>query len=176
MSRSVAFVRNIMVGRQGLTRELLIHLFLDAGADTPVSHLTTGNVSFGLTGSAAELRESVERDLAHILGRPEPVFIRTLASLRRAVAREPFADPPIRDVYERCVTFTDEPVKGLELPMTTPRGDAVVFAVNGRELYSVTRFLDGRAGTPSRLLERVLPRPFSNRNWNTVERIVRKHA
>jgi hypothetical protein len=38
--------------------------------------------------------------------------------------------------------------------MTTPRRDAVVFATGAREVFS---------------------RPVTTRNWNTIERIVRKH-
>jgi uncharacterized protein (DUF1697 family) len=175
MVRSVAFIRNVMVGRQGLTRDVLLRIFLDAGAHEPVSHLATGNVSFDLAEHPRQLQAAVEQGIERVTGHGEPVFIRTIAELRRQIARDPFADPPIDDVYERCVTFTAQPVKRLTLPMTNPRGDAVVFAVNGREVYSVTRLLNGRAGTPSKLLERALGRPFSNRNWNTVERIVRKH-
>jgi uncharacterized protein (DUF1697 family) len=172
--RRVAFVRNVMIGREGLTRDVLLRVFLDAGADAPVSHLATGNVSFGLAGPCEHLREAVESGLARVLGRPEPVFIRTLAALRREVRKEPFADPPFDDVYERCVSLTDEHLNGLALPLTNARGDVVVFAVRGREVYSVTRRIDGRAGTPSTLLRRVLTRPFSNRNWNTIEHIVRR--
>jgi uncharacterized protein (DUF1697 family) len=176
MSRSVAFIRNVMVGRQGLTHDVLIDVFLAAGAKDPVSHLTTGNVSFDPTGRARDLQLAVERGLAEVIGRAEPVFIRTLAALKEDAARAPFAEPPFEDIYERCVTFTDRPMRGLELPMTTARADVVIFAVNGRDVYSVTRLVGGRPGSPSKLLERALGRRFSNRNWNTIERIIRKHA
>src|ERR1700722_16254740 len=137
MVRSVAFIRHVMVGRQGLTRDVLLRIFLDAGADEPVSHLATGNVSFGLAEHPRRLQTAVEQGIERVTGHREPVFIRTIAELRRQIARRPLADPPIDDVYERCVTFTAHPVKGLTLPMTNGRGDAVVFAVNGREIYSV---------------------------------------
>jgi uncharacterized protein (DUF1697 family) len=175
VARSVAFIRAVMVGRQGLTRAALLDVFRDAGADDPVSHLTTGNVSFGHSGSTRALQQSVESGIARILGRHEPVFVRSIAALRREVARDPFADPPFDDIYERCVTFTDVPTQSLVLPMTTPRGDAVVFAIGARAVFSVTRQIDGRPGNPVRLIERALGRPVTTRNWNTVERIVRKH-
>lgn len=165
-----------MVGRQGLTRDALLRVFVDAGADEPVSHLTTGNVSFGYDGSTRGFQRDVEAGIANILGRREPVFIRSIAALRRAVAKNPFADPPFADVFERCVSFTDVSAKSLELPMTTPRGDAVVFAADARAVFSVTRQVDGRPGNPVRLIERALGRPVTTRNWNTVERILRKHA
>jgi uncharacterized protein (DUF1697 family) len=163
-----------MIGREGLTRDVLVRMFLDAGADAPVSHLATGNVSFGLTGPSAPMRSAIEAELAKVLGRPEPIFIRTLATLRRDVRNQPFANLAFEDVYERCVTLTDERVDGLTFPLTNARGDVVVFAAHGRDVYSVTRRIDARAGTPSALLRRRLTRPFSNRNWNTIEHIVRR--
>jgi uncharacterized protein (DUF1697 family) len=165
----------VMVGRQGLTRDTLLGVFCDAGADEPVSHLTTGNVSFGCVGSSRALQKAVEQGIAGVLGRREPVFIRSIATLRRAIAQDPFADPPFADVYERCVTFTDVSATSLVLPMTTPRRDAMVFAAGAREVFSVTRQVDGRPGNPVRLIERALGRPVTTRNWNTIERIVRKH-
>jgi uncharacterized protein (DUF1697 family) len=163
-----------MIGREGLTRDVLVRMFLDAGADAPVSHLATGNVSFGLTGPSGPLRRAIEAELAQVIGRREPIFIRTLAALRRDVRDDPFADLAIDDVYERCVTLTDERVDGLTFPVTNARRDVVVFAAHGRDVYSVTRRIDGRAGTPSALLRQRLTRPFSNRNWNTIEHIVRR--
>ena len=127
-----------MVGRRGLTRDELLRVFRDAGADDPVSHLATGNVSFAYNGPVAPLRERVEAGVAGVLGTREPVFIRTLAALRLEVATDPFAKPPFADVFERCVSFTDVSTAGLELPMTTPRGDAVVFSARAREVFSLS--------------------------------------
>ena len=102
-------------------------------------------------------------------------FLRSLAALRREVGKAPFADPPFADVFERCVSFTDTSANGLVLPMSTSRRDAVVFAARAREVFSVTRRIDGRPGNPVRLIERALGRPVTTRNWNTIEHIVRKH-
>jgi len=174
--RSVAFVRNVMVGRGGLTRDVLVGIFADAGADRPVSHLATGNVSFGDTGDATDLGEHVERAIASVIGRHEPVFIRTIDDLRRRIEDDPFRSPPFDDVHERCVSFTRAPVGGLELPMGTTRGDAVAFAARDGGIYSVTRLVGGRPGTMGKVLERALGQPVTTRNWNTVELIVRSQS
>ena len=42
----VAFLRNVMIGRKGLERELLIRTFVACGASSAVSVLATGNVVF----------------------------------------------------------------------------------------------------------------------------------
>jgi len=164
-----------MVGRQGLTRDALVGAFRAAGADDPVSHLATGNVSFSFPGRTRALQLRVEDAIGEIIGRHEPVFIRTLGALQRGIAAEPFSGLPYDDVCERCVSFADASPEGLLLPMTTPRGDAVVFGAGAREVFSVTRRIDGRVGNPVRLIERALGRRVTTRNWNTVERIVRLH-
>jgi len=170
--RSVAFVRNVMVGRNGLTREVLLGIFTGAGAEGPVSHLGTGNVSFGQDDDPPGLAGRVEAAIASVIGRTEPVVIRSIEHLRAEVERDPFRDPPVDDAYERCVSFTVGPVIGLDLPMATPRGDAVAFDARDGDIYSVTRLVGGRPGTMGRVLERALGRPVTTRNWNTVELIV----
>src|SRR5215213_6116819 len=44
--RWVAFVRNVMVGREGLRREVLIDLAREAVGTNVTSHLSTGNLTF----------------------------------------------------------------------------------------------------------------------------------
>lgn len=176
LPRSVAFVRNVMVGRNGLTRDVLLGVFAAAGADAPVSHLATGNVSFGWAGDSEDLAERIEQAIAGVIGRSEPVFIRTVEQLRRCVDHNPFRSPPFDDVYERCVSFARGPVSELALPLATARGDAIAFAARERDIYSVTRLVGGRPGTMGKVLERSLGHPVTTRNWNTIESILRHHA
>jgi uncharacterized protein (DUF1697 family) len=176
MTRYAAFLRAVMVGRAGLTRDNLLAAFEHAGADDVWSHLATGNVSFSYAGTLTVLRSEVEASLHEIHGRPKPIFIRTVAYLAAEIVRQPFASVPAGEVYERCVTFTDDPVGPLELPITAPRGDAVIFAATPSEVHSITRLVAGRPGNPNLLLEKRLHRLMSTRNWNTVEHVVHKNA
>lgn len=173
MPRSVAFVRNVMVGRAGLTRDVLVEIFAAAGAEDPSSHLSTGNVTFLTVDDPAELAERAEVAIANVIGRVEPVFIRSIDELREQMDDDPFRDPPFDDVHERCVSFTTGPANALDLPISTTRGDAVAFAARDEDIYSVTRLVGGRPGTMGKLLERALGRPLTTRNWNTVEYVVR---
>jgi len=165
-----------MVGRAGLTRDVLLGIFADAGLDRPVSHLGTGNVSFGQAEVDDDVSEHLERAIAMVIGRTEPVFIRSIDQLGRLIEGEPFRNPPFDDVHERCVSFTRGPTAGLELPLATPRGDAIAFGVREGDIFSVTRLVGGRPGTMGKVLERALGHPVTTRNWNTIERIVRDQA
>jgi uncharacterized protein (DUF1697 family) len=177
-SRYVAFVRNIMVGRYGLTAEVLRQIVVDAGGRQPRSHLATGNLAFTASPEClVEFRQLVEASIASVLGRREEVFIRSVAALVSAVESDPFGGMVSGGVHERCVSFLPPgSVVGLSLPVRTPRGDAVLFAVRGDEVFSVTRLVAGRPGQPGTYLEAALGLRVTTRNWNTVERIARMEA
>jgi uncharacterized protein (DUF1697 family) len=165
-----------MVGRNGLTRDVLVGIFAEAGVDSPTSHLGTGNISFGQTQVSTDFSERIEQAIAAVIGRTEPVFIRSIDQLRKYVEDDAFRIPPFDDVHERCVSFTQGSIAGLELPLATARGDAIAFAARDGDIYSVTRLVGGRPGTMGKVLERTLGHPVTTRNWNTIESIVRHQA
>lgn len=172
----VAFVRAVMIGREGLRREVLLGMFDRAGAAHPTSYLATGNVSFAVDPARlGEVVDAVEADLAALLGRATPLFVRTLDELRDLVASDPFADPPMPDVVGREVTmFRDRVPAHLDLPIESPRGDWVVFAAREREVLSVQRLVDGRTQSPGGRIERLAGQTATTRAIGTIERIVAK--
>lgn len=65
------------IGRQGLTRCVLLDAFSSVGAAHPISQLSTGNVSFECAETAvAEIRAAAQRRVAAVVGRNEPIFVR----------------------------------------------------------------------------------------------------
>jgi uncharacterized protein (DUF1697 family) len=164
-----------MIGRAGLHRDVLLRVFADAGAIDPRSHLATGNVSFGWDGDdVSGLIAATQVGIAAIMGRFEPLFVRSVATLRSAVQSGPFQTTPIGDVGHRCVTFTETPGH-LELPLVSPRLDAYIFDTRGTDYLSVTRLVGGRGGNINRMVERAMSCSATTRNWNTIERIVKLH-
>jgi uncharacterized protein (DUF1697 family) len=164
-----------MIGRANLHGDVLLGIFADAGARDPRSHLATGNVSFDSdSDDMSELIAATQAGIASTMGRFEPVFIRSVAALRRAVLSEPFRDAPVTDVGHRCVTFTQTAVH-LQFPVVSRREDAYLFGVRGTDVLSVTRLVDGRGGNVNRMVEQAMSCAATTRNWNTIERIVRLH-
>lgn len=173
--RFAAFVRNIMLGRAGLSAKILLSAAEAAGGDGARSHLTTGNLTFSAPPDRlAAITASVEESIASIIGRKEEVYARSMASLARQVDSDPFNEVAAEDIYERCVTFLSmsTPI-ALELPMETPNRDALLFAASPGQVLSITRLVRGRPGKPGRLVESAVGVRATTRNWNTVERIVR---
>jgi uncharacterized protein (DUF1697 family) len=110
-----------MVGRNGLTKDVLLGIFSDAEAEEPASHLATGNVTFQTDGDSAAVRNRVEREIERVIGRLKPVFIRSIEHLRWQIENDPFEDAPFDDVYGRCVSFTSGPAIEIDFPLATPR-------------------------------------------------------
>jgi uncharacterized protein (DUF1697 family) len=164
-----------MVGRAGLSAEVLRRAVEEAGGDAPRSHLATGNVTFAASPDRLDaIAAQLEEKIASVIGRREEVFIRSLDALATAVASEPFAHVMADDVYERCVTFfRTEVTPALAIPTQTERGDAVLFDTGPGQVFSITRLVGGRPGQPGRVIEAALGVRATTRNWNTIERIVR---
>lgn len=160
----VAFVRNVMVGRGGLTATVLLDAFSRCGAETARSFMATGNVIL----QTARDPEQLAMDASQTLG--EPVFIRGLAELARLEAGRPFDATP-SGYHERLVTFFPTGLRVVpRAPLRGQRGDFEIFAVGTREAFAFTRLVGGRPGNPTRVLEQLLGVKVTTRNWNTVVR------
>lgn len=177
VSTHIAFVRAVMIGREGLHREVLLDMFRAAGATEVVSYLATGNVSFRIDDAdVGEAVDRVEAALERLLGRPTLLFVRLLADLADLVESDPFADAPFDDVYARLVTFLPIPPPPVpELPTTATNGDWSVFAAGPAEIFSVTRaWPDRQPQDPGGVIQRAVGAPVTTRAIGTVERIVSK--
>ncbi len=176
--RHIGFIRNVMTGRNGLTAQRLIDIITSSGGSGPASYRGTGNIAFDAPLDDLDpIIERIEVGIAAVIGRREPVFVRSLDDLARAASTDPFAHPPIDDVHERCVTYLQSTASELApLPVTSSRGDLIVFEVDGLDVYSVTRLVDGRTTSPAPLLQRVSNALATSRNWSTIEFILDKEA
>ena len=174
----VGFVRAVMLGRNGLHREVLLDIVERAGGHDGASYLTTGNISFRcepaeLDDVVAEIEVGIER----VVERPTPVMMRSLDQLLSLIERNPFASSPHPDPRAKLVGFVrDRVVATLDLPIDSPNGDYSVFAVDGGEIFSITIDNGGRVQDPGGLIERLVDEPLTTRAWRTVVTIVDKLA
>lgn len=178
MTPYVAFVRNIMQGRRGLTKDMLVQAFVQAGATEAVTHLTTGNVSFRLDKEQPALfRRKVEHALEAILGKKEPVFVYSLGVLSRIDFDGIFGNYACEEVYERCITFTDGCFfHEEELPVRSANKDVEIIRIDGSFIFSITRLQNNKPGGPNKWVERQSGKPASTRNINTVKRVLKCRA
>ncbi|NNF87929.1 MAG: DUF1697 domain-containing protein [Acidimicrobiia bacterium] len=172
-TRYVGFVRNVMIGREGLHRPVLVEIFRAAGAAEPRSYISTGNISFSAQDKdVSDMTGTVEDRIAEVIGRHEPVFVRSVDYLRDLVASDPFATSPVSDPVDRTVSFTRDPLGDIELPVWSRRADVALFRATEREVFAVGRLVDGRTSGGGGLVEKTIGQPVTTRSWNTVLRIV----
>lgn len=166
-----------MVGRNGLTREVLISTLEAAGASGVSSFLATGNLVFGAEEDT--LADIVIRVSGLLLQRQnvrEPIFVRSLQYLEEMTVSDPFAAAPTDAIYEQCVTFLTNDFHDLgSLPIVSSRRDVEIFAHVNSEAFSVTHMIDGRTGNAGALIERLTGYKVTTRNWNTIIRLLDKY-
>lgn len=165
-----------MIGREGLTRQVLLGFFEEHGATDPVSYISTGNVGFTCGhGELDGVVGRVEESIAGVIGRSEPLYVRTLDRLVKIAGGAPFVGPHADAASERVVTFTRDPIAiDVELPLVSERGDVAIIRVDEREIYSVSIMVDGRTRAPGGIIERLVGSRVTTRGWNTVQRVVAK--
>ena len=167
-----------MVGREGLHRQVILDIFEDAGARDPRSHLATGNVSFGLGRARIEgVAAKVGAAMTEVVGRDIEVFIRSLDQLRAVDAEGIYATAPFEPLH-RLVTYFHEPpaLDSIEIPGLIQKGRTAVLEVDGRDVYSVAREVDGQIGAPGGLLEKLTGQRVTTRAWSTVQKIIDKNT
>jgi uncharacterized protein (DUF1697 family) len=168
--RFVGLVRNVMLGREGLHRDVLLRLLDAAGGRRGSSHLTTGNLMFDAEPAQLDaVVERLESGIAAVIGRREPVVVREAAWFRDLVAADPFAAFPL-DRWELAVAFLALRAAPLD-PATVPRIDGLeAVAVRPHELLMAGRRDVRRPGATY-----LLPRPWrdhaTTRSWGTVRRL-----
>ena len=169
-TRYVALLRGINLGRArqvGMPR--LVEVLAARGHEDVRTHLRSGNVvlhsSLGETELAADLSKTIEEEFGfHV-----PVVVRTGAELAAVVAGDPFVTVAT-DPARYLVTFMAEPPDPAAVDALPP-GEGGEYLVRGRELY--LWLPDGIQRTPlaSWKWDRLLGRPGTSRNWNTVVRL-----
>ena len=163
-----------MIGREGLHRSVLLDIVERSGGREPRSYISTGNVTFWADeADTSHIERRVEQDVAEVLGRSEPFFIRSVSHLARLIEADPFEESPFPDAVEQVVSFIQSPIdpEELDLPVYSSRKDICVFAATDRELFSTARLVDGRTSGPGGAVERLLGQRVTTRAWRTVIRV-----
>jgi uncharacterized protein (DUF1697 family) len=168
--RYVGLVRNVMQGREGLHRDVLLRLLDEAGGRFGASHLTTGNLTFEAAPARLDaVVRRLEDGIAGVIGRRVPVIVREAAWFRDLVAADPFAGHP-GDRWELAVAFLRLGTVPLD-PAAVPRIEGLeAVAVHPHELLMAAR-RDVRTPGATHLLPRPWRDEATTRAWSTVQRL-----
>jgi hypothetical protein len=166
-----AFIRNVMLGREGLDRLGLLELARAAGAEDVRSHITTGNLTFAADAEAADaIVERLEAGVARMIGREEMVALRPFDWVQELVRSDPFAG------FDRGSWITEVALLRHDAPPLRPDllpdpQRTVVVAVLEREVLSARPAEGGRRPHVNRLTELAAGSPATSRGWSTLARI-----
>jgi uncharacterized protein (DUF1697 family) len=167
---SVAFLRAINVGKANRCRPAAIAKEL-AKFDV---------VNIGAVGTFVVRKDVNESTLRAAIGRKLPFKIDIMICPARDIinlaAKDPFAGEPSRPNLTRFVNVLAKPLRQKPaLPITLPtEGDWLVkiIAIQGRFVLGVYR-REMKAISYLGKIEKQFGVPATNRNWNTIEKVVK---
>jgi len=172
----VAFLRGINnIGSKTVKMDELKRIFEAIGFKNVKTILASGNIVFETTISETHtIVRKLERQLKKNLGYEVNVVVRTLAELHLLVKSNAFGKIKISPKTKLFLTFLSEkPTSKLKVPFKSPDNDFTIMRITGNEIYSVVNLLPIKR--PYRIisfLEKEFGNKITNRNWNTILKIV----
>lgn len=136
-------------------------------------------VNIGAVGTFVVRKDVSESALRAAIARQLPfkieIMICPTRDLLRLAAKDPFANEPSGPNFIRFVNILHKPLrKKPPLPLCLPSNDAwiaKIIAIQGRFVLGVYRREMKAIGYLGKL-EKQLGVPATNRNWNTIEKVV----
>ncbi|WP_327288283.1 DUF1697 domain-containing protein [Streptomyces sp. NBC_01198] len=173
-TRYVALLRGINVGGKArVPMQTLRDLLASIGGSAIRTHLQSGNAVFTHQDrDPQQLAGALQQALADELGLTITCMVRTAEDLRRVVAANPFDMTGI-DGSRFLVIFLAGPVPLDRLATIDPAAYAPDEVRPGeRELYAHLPDSIRNSKLAARLTDRGLGVPATNRNWNTVTKLL----
>ncbi len=168
MTRIVALLQGINVGKRTIPMADLRALFEKAGATDVATYIQSGNVVFTHSAKPVDaLRDELEQKISKAAGFTAPVMLRTKAQLAAIVRKNPYASDDPKQLH---VAFLhDKPparaFSGVDVAKFAPEEYTLV----GRDIYFHLPNGMGQAKLPLVLSKQQL---MTARNWNTVTKLL----
>ncbi len=138
--------------------------------------LNSGNVIFSAASAEAEqLEQQIESHLAQHFGFPVPTIIRTAASIKTLYEANPFQHINMTKQRRRYVSFfKSKPNAHMDYPWVSEDGSFEILKISDQEIFSLLDL--SKASTPQAMdvVEKFYGKTVTTRNWNTIERIIKK--
>lgn len=98
--------------------------------------------------------------------------------LTQLMALDPFVEIESNSVHACCASFlhATDGLSVAQLPLESKRSDVKVLQLTDSEAFSVSIKVGNTPGSPNAFLEKRLGVPVTTRSWNTIVRLVQKHA
>ena len=173
----LALLRGINVGgHHKVPMAELKRLLQTAGYQEVQTILNSGNVIFGATEqSNAKLAEQWEVLLEGHFGFPVPTIIRSVEELLLLAKQQPFQSIALTKDIRRYVSFlSKEMAPEIHYPWTSADRSFQILAKEGLHLLSVLDLSVTKTPKGMEALEKLFGKKITTRNWNTIERMIKK--
>jgi uncharacterized protein (DUF1697 family) len=176
MDAYIAFLRGINVGGHNkIKMDDLTRLFESLALKNVATFIQSGNVVFETAAgkNADALARRIGNALQKSLGSEVPVFLRTLSEFQEMVKLDPFKAIKADAGDKKYVVFLyAEPGREPVLPLRADREGLEAFHIRKREVFVLSRNVNGRFGYPNNFIERELGVAATTRNWTTVSKLI----
>lgn len=141
MTRYVAFLRGMNLGRRRIKNDELCACFSKMGFESVSAFLASGNIVFDATGTnVAKLSAGIEEGLELSLAYEVPTFLRTAAEVRSIAERQPFsADQLESGGKPQVILLSKRPGRAARDSVLELATSADRLVIDGRQLYWLPR-------------------------------------
>lgn len=145
--------------------------FERAGFSDVRTLLSSGNVVFSApTTPIVELERQAEAAMQKHLGAAFTTFVRSISTLRRLLASDPYAEFELPPHSKRIVTFLHRKARAPALPIE--RDGARILAVRGNEIFSAY-VPTPRGPVFMQLLDKHFGKDTTTRTWETIAKVAK---
>ncbi len=178
MPRYVAFLRAVNVGGRVVKMDQLRTHFAAVGFRNVETFIASGNVIFDTQAKAGPALEAkIEAALKKALGYEVPAFVRTIAEVKAAAERQPFAATAVAGAGAFLVGLLKPPVD----PAAEKRLNALEpavhsFKVVGSEVYWLCTLKQSETTLTPAKIERALGGSTTMRAMTSIGKLAAKHC
>lgn len=169
--RYAGFLRGINVGGKNLIKmDHLKEIFEATGMRNVKTYIQSGNIFFDSPLSSENtIILKIEKVLHRELSKDVILVIRTLKEIDSILKENPFHKLKLPAKTKLYVSLLKEKLKIKPVvPLVSAKGDVEIIHVAGREIYTITKEINGRFGFPNNFVEEVFNVAATTRNWNTI--------
>jgi len=178
VTRWIAFLRAINVGKRIVKMDALRETFESLGFNDVATFIASGNVFFETTArDSGRLEQRIERNLKESLGYTVDTFLRSPAEIDAVAKYEPFPAADIdADGARLYVGFVRAaPAAASVRRLNELRSDIDDLHVHGREVWWLSRVPMSKTPVSGASIEKALGAAMTMRNITTIRRLAAKH-
>jgi uncharacterized protein (DUF1697 family) len=173
VTRHVAFLRAVNLGKRRVVNTRLVELFEQLGYADVWTYINSGNVVFDATGRRADLERTIGQAIEADVGFEVTTFVRTAAELRQVLSVQPFE---VADGDTYFVTFLLQPPTAAQArQLEALSNDFDTLQVHGREVHWLMHGKSSDSNLVKSKWEKVLgPNSSTSRNTTMLRKLAEK--